>query len=45
MVDEPIVSTKVDPPDTMLVTMTAVEMATSPPLPPPVAEPLMLSQS
>lgn len=31
--DEPIVSREVDPPETMPVTMTAVEIATGPPAP------------
>ena len=39
---EPIVSTKVDEPDTILVTMALVVMATSPPAPPAPSEPPVL---
>ena len=38
MVDEPIVSSEVDPPDTIPVTMASVEMATGPPAPPAAPE-------
>jgi hypothetical protein len=38
MVDEPIVSSEVDPPDTIPVTIASVEMATGPPAPPVAPE-------
>lgn len=42
MVDTPIVSSEVDDPDTMPVTMVSVEMATGPPAPPAPPEPPVL---
>jgi len=42
MVDEPVVETMVDPPDTMPVTRASVEMATGPPAPAPPAPPELL---
>jgi len=42
MVDEPIVSSEVDPPETMPVTIASVEMATGPPAPPAAPEPPVL---
>lgn len=40
--DEPIVLSEVDEPDTMVVTRASVEMATGPPAPPAVPEPPVL---
>jgi len=42
MMDEPIVLSEVDEPDTMVVTRASVEMATGPPAPPAVPEPPVL---
>jgi hypothetical protein len=42
MMDEPIVLSEVDEPDTMVVTRASVEMATGPPAPPAVLEPPVL---